>query len=232
MPHEPLDNPVWRALTGPHAGFAEVLGAARRYRPDVSVFAAVDDTGIDAWDALGALVGPAGTAILARAASPVVPPEWTVVVRRHGHQLVLESTTQLPLAPELPIRRLARPDVPQMTALVELTQPGPFRPSTVDLGTYLGVFDDDQLVAMAGERMHVDGYTEISAVCTHPSARRRGLAGLLTAQVARGILARNETPFLHCEESNHDARALYEKLGFTRRGRIEFLILQSPASAA
>ena len=109
-----------------------------------------------------------------------------------------------------------------MLALIELTEPGPFRPRTIELGGYVGIFHDDELVAMAGQRMHPPGYREISAVCTHPSARRRGYASILTAHVANEIAARGETPFLHLASGNDAARSTYEQIGFAVRTRVAF----------
>src|ERR1700704_5965829 len=70
---EPLDNPMWHALTGPQSIFAEGTGLALRFEPDVATFAALPDTVTpDAWDALRALVGPGGGALLGR--QPLDPP--------------------------------------------------------------------------------------------------------------------------------------------------------------
>ena len=120
-------------------------------------------------------------------------------------------------------------DVPQMLALVELTKPGPFRPRTIELGGYVGVFADGRLMAMAGERLQTPEFSEISAVCTHPAARGLGLAASLTRHVARGILARGQRPILHVAENNHGAKRLYAKLGFVVRRRLEFVAARTPA---
>lgn len=68
---------------------------------------------------------------------------------------------------------------------------------------------------MAGERMKQEGFTELSGVCTHPDARGRGLARLLSAWVAARIATRGETPYLHAYASNAAAIELYRSLGFT-----------------
>ena len=115
-----------------------------------------------------------------------------------------------------------------MLALVELTRPGPFAVRTVDLGGYVGVFDGDRLVAMAGQRLAPPGFREISAVCTHPDFRGRGLAAGLTALVARGILERGERPFLHHASDNDPARRVYETLGFQFRRQVVFAALGAP----
>ncbi|GAB7003701.1 hypothetical protein JCM18899A_11720 [Nocardioides sp. AN3] len=66
-----------------------------------------------------------------------------------------------------------------MLALVERNKPGQFLPGTPQMGTYLGIRHEGRLVAMAGERLHPPGWTEISAVCTDADFRGRGLAGRL-----------------------------------------------------
>ena len=109
--------------------------------------------------------------------------------------------------------QLSERNVPEMLALVALAQPGPFQPRTIEMGNYYGVCQDGKLVAMAGERMHLTGFCEISAVCTHPDYRGRGYAGALITRVAQGIFERGELPFLHLAADNHTAKRLYQKLG-------------------
>ena len=110
-------------------------------------------------------------------------------------------------------------DVPEMLALTKLTNPGPFLQRTIEMGDYIGVRDGGKLVAMAGERFRVDGWTEISAVCTAPTHRGQGLATKLLRAVAAGIEARGEGVFLHVVATNTGAIRLYEALGFSIRGR-------------
>jgi ribosomal protein S18 acetylase RimI-like enzyme len=110
-------------------------------------------------------------------------------------------------------------DVPEMLELTRRTNPGPFLPRTIEMGDYIGVRDGGALVAMAGERFRVPGWTEISAVCTAPTHRGQGLATKLLRAVAAGIEARGERVFLHVVASNAGAIRLYEALGFSVRGR-------------
>jgi hypothetical protein len=172
-----LDNVAWHALTGPHASFAEGSGGARRYRSDVSVFHAMADDDAGSWADLAALVGPHGTGVVFRALPITPPPEWETVFVGDGLQMVSRvppvAPTELPAVDAdtgrtISLRALSDGDVPAMTALIELTEPGPFRPRTIELGGYVGILHDDELVAMAGQRMNPAGFCEISAVCTHP----------------------------------------------------------------
>jgi predicted GNAT family acetyltransferase len=112
---------------------------------------------------------------------------------------------------------LTADDVPEILELVSLAQPGPFLSRTIEMGRYIGIRQDGQLVAMAGERVHLPGYCEISAVCTHPEYRGRGYGSALTTMVTEEIIARKEIPILHLAPSNEVAMKLYKKLGFRVR---------------
>jgi predicted GNAT family acetyltransferase len=94
-------------------------------------------------------------------------------------------------------------------------QTGPFGPRTIELGDYFGYFDGAQLVAMAGERMHVAGLREISGVCTHPDYQGRGYARKLMMKLVYREMARGETPFLHVMSANEGAHQLYLRMGFS-----------------
>ncbi|MDX3452183.1 GNAT family N-acetyltransferase [Streptomyces sp. ME02-8801-2C] len=225
-PTEPhvLDNAAWAALTGPHAHLAERTGRAARYPTDVSPFAALEDPAdLRAWDDLAALVGP-GT-VTPVTAVQAVPIGWQIEQFGEGVQLV---DTALYAEPAPEAVRLGPADVPEMLDLVALTQPGPFLPRTVELGTYLGIRDGGRLIALAGERLRPPGWTEISAVCTHPDHRGRGLATRLVRAIAAGIRERGDTPFLHAAASNTNAIRLYESIGFTLRRRTRFALVRTP----
>ncbi|MGW3248474.1 GNAT family N-acetyltransferase [Streptomyces sp. NPDC001070] len=219
-----LDSPVWAALTGTHAHFAEVSGRAARYPADVSPFAALaDQADPAAWNDLAELIGPGGTTLVT--GSPVPPEGWEVVEGGRGVQMV-GTALRSEHAPEAV--RLGPEDVPDVLDLIARTRPGPFRPRTVELGTYLGIRENGRLIAMAGERMRPPGWTEISAVCTDPEHRGRGLATRLIRAVAAVIEDRGDTPMLHAAESNTNAVRLYESMGFTVRRRPQFLLVRAP----
>jgi ribosomal protein S18 acetylase RimI-like enzyme len=224
-PH-PLDNPAWSSLTGPHAHFAERRGNVLRYPVDVSPFVALPlEPDAADWNDIAALAGPGALVPLAGVAAP--PPDgWEVEMRLAGVQLVDDG---IAAAPDDEAVRLEEKDVPEMLDLVERTKPGPFLPRTVELGTYLGIRRDGALVAMAGERLHPPGWTEISAICTDEAFRGQGLATRLVHAVAAGIRERGETPFLHAAADNTNAIRLYESLGFRLRRSATFLAARVPA---
>ncbi|MEU6349098.1 GNAT family N-acetyltransferase [Streptomyces sp. NPDC047072] len=222
-----LDNAVWAALDGPHAHLAERLGRAARYPTDVYAFAALADPGDPAaWADLHALVGP-GTVVRIKPVE-TVPEGWEVVGGGVGVQLV---DTGLRAEPAPEAVRLGPADVPEILDLVARTKPGPFLKRTVVLGTYLGIREEGRLIALAGERIRPPGWTEISAVCTDPEHRGRGLATRLVRAVAAGIRERGDTPFLHAAETNTSAIRLYESLGFTVRRRSTILQVRTPGTA-
>lgn len=214
-----LDNPAWSALTGPQAALAERHGRSARFPADLSMFAALTDpTDPDAWHDLGTLLRSGGEALIA---APVVtpPPGWTYLGGASGVQLVGAGLTA---GPDPEAVELTGADVPEIINLVERTKPGPFRKRTIELGRYLGIRRDGVLIAMAGERMRLPGYTEISAVCTDPAFRGAGLASRLIRAVAAGIQARGDVPILHAAAENTGAIGLYEHLGFVFRTNVEF----------
>jgi ribosomal protein S18 acetylase RimI-like enzyme len=228
QPH-PLDNPARSALTGPHAHFAQQRGNILRYPVDVAPFMALPEIPDDAdWADIAALAGP-GARVPLTGVTVDPPAGWAVVAQFAGVQLVGDA---IAAAPDAEAIRLTPADVPEMLALVERTEPGPFLPRTIELGTYLGIRRDGRLVAMAGERLHPPGWTEISAVCTDSALRGQGLATRLVHAVAAGIRDRGETPFLHALASNANAIRLYESLGFRLRHNTDFLVAQVPSAVA
>ncbi|MET9732087.1 GNAT family N-acetyltransferase [Streptomyces sp. NPDC006458] len=224
-----LDNPAHASLTGPHARFAERRGRVLRYPLDVSPWLALpDDPDARDWADLAELAGP-GAEVPLPAFRGQVPADWEITFEMDGVQLVDDG---LAAAPDPEAVVLGHADVPEMLDLVERTRPGPFLPRTIDMGTYLGIRRGGALIAMAGERLHPPGWTEISAVCTDPAARGEGLAGRLVLAVAHGIRERGETPFLHASASNTNAVRLYESLGFRLRTRTSFLAARAPQGRA
>lgn len=215
-----LDNPVWHSLTGPQQRFAELSldGRARRFVPEVSPFSAVDQVNEESWAALAELVGPQKTAVLVRPRVPPAPEGWTELFRQPCHQMIARD---LPAIPVLELLQLGTADTDEIMSLVELTEPGPFRPRTIELGAYVGVRQAGRLMAMAGQRLHLPGWREISAVCTHPDARRQGLGAALTLWVAGHIREQGEEALLHVLATNESAVRLYEALGFEIRCTLE-----------
>jgi len=226
----PLDQAAWASLTGQHAHFALGIGLARRYPADVSPFAAVSSYEERAWADLRELYGPDEVAGLSGPPgfTKRPPAGWDIEGAVRGVQLV--ATPALVSAPDDEAFVIGPADAAEALDLVLRTEPGPFRPRTYELGTYLGIRREGRLIALAGERLHPPGWTEISAVCTDPAYRRQGIAARLVRAVADGIRSRGETPFLHTSAANAPAIRLYQAMGFELRREVEFAALR-PASA-
>jgi predicted GNAT family acetyltransferase len=190
---------------------------------DFAPFGGLIDQSAAAYRALEEIFPGAVTA-LALDAKPILPRNWDLVHSGEMYQMVCDSPAHLD---ERPIfRQLTKADVPEMLALTKLTEPGPFLPRTIELGAYLGVHDAGALVAMAGERLHLTGFTEVSAVCTHPQYRGRGYGNALLSVLISRIVRRGETPFLHVKTGNATAVGLYEKLGFHVRAQLHLAIIK------
>ncbi|MFE3190663.1 GNAT family N-acetyltransferase [Nocardia sp. NPDC059240] len=221
----PLDDPVRSSLHGAHRRFATWEGRVGRYDPEVARFfghpQVLDEQD---WADLATLLGPGGvTAVRGRGHVP--PDGWTVLDTIGSVQM---DGSGLRVAHDPDLEVLTAADVPEILELIARTEPGPFAPRTIEMGTYLGLRSEGRLIAMAGERLRPQGWTEISAVCTDAEFRGRGLASRLIRAVGAGIRARGDIPFLHAVAHNTTAISLYETLGFTLRKRSELAFVQAP----
>jgi len=214
--HEPalhlLDNIMWNALTGVHARFAEGDGPVRRFAPGFSPIVGFEDPDRPDFDALARHCSP-GESFYCERWNGEPPRGWRIELEGRMVKMVWRGKAPpedaapeaLPLEP----RHIA-----QAIDLAQRTRPGPFGPRTIELGDYFGIFEDERLLAMAGERMCAGSWREISGVCTEPHAQGRGLARRLMEKLIRRQLLRGETPFLHVMSGNAAARGLYERMGF------------------
>lgn len=221
----PLDRPVWATLTTYHASLSEGNELARRFLPDVNLFASSCDNTPASLQALALLVKPEESVLVLQVPKIVIPVGLVEVKATEGVQMVATRSLAGGLADE-DIRMLTETDVPEMLELARLTEPGPFLPRTHRMGAFFGIRIEGRLAAMAGERMRLPGYTEVSGVCTHPDFRGRGLARRLSAMVAARIEARGERPFLHSWKANQAAISLYEALGFEFRTDVNVSVLR------
>lgn len=229
-----LDNPILNALLAEQSAFGVAQGATRRYIPAVGPLAGIPNQSRESYEALSVLAGPGGILALFLPDPPAPSSGWSLF---RGGQL----TQMICLSPRLvesrglpagvSLRRLGTADVTAMIELATLTEPGPFRERTIELGNFYGILEGGRLLAMAGQRMRIPGFIEVSAVCTHPDARGRGYAALLMSEVMRDIAAEGATPILHALAENPAIR-LYQRLGFThRRGfHLAALKLDDPAA--
>jgi ribosomal protein S18 acetylase RimI-like enzyme len=229
-----LDNPIWQALTTSQAHLAKAGKLARRFPNDITSLGGFPEPVEDAYDSLAAILDDVNATGLLFDSPQHPPAGWTVIagapllqmIHEDGEITVASASQSTPWE----ILELTPADAPEMLALAQLTKPGPFGLRTRELGTYLGIRREGRLAAMAGERLRVPGFTEISAVCTHPDHLGRGHAAALMTTLMERIQRRGEVPFLHVREDNTRAIALYQRLGFTRRVLLHFAVVQKPAA--
>ena len=214
MTANPLDNPVWHSLTTQHAALAITATGAAKYPPAVAPFAAVGDVPGSASMQLASLLAENEFVYLVGVA-PEPPQGFALEPKKPCLQMICHAVpAEIPGPPVTEMTGTQRDDMLALTALVF---PGFFRPRTLEMGRYLGIYDGSRLAAMAGERMRLDGFQEISAVCTHPDYTGRGYAQRLVSLVCRGAFERGFVPFLHVYHDNTRAIGVYRQLGFADR---------------
>jgi ribosomal protein S18 acetylase RimI-like enzyme len=224
----PLDNPIWSALTSCQVHFAEIGNLARKFPLEVTPLGGFAEPSEQGFASLAVLqTAREATGVFLADRFPL-PDGWTIVDQAPLLQMVQKSLSgRAPSAPP-EFSELTLEDVPEMVALARLTKPGPFGLRTRELGTYIGICREGRLAAMAGERLRVHGFTEISAVCTHPDFTGRGFAACLMVSLAEKIHSRGEIPFLHVRETNRRAIDLYRRLGFADRTVLQYVAARKP----
>ena len=223
----PLDNPIWTALTTNQSHFAQVSELARKFVPEVGPLAGFEQPTREAYASLGKLVpvgNRAGLFLEAPANRDDVETAGFKIVEQDSLLQMIYADCELP-AWEPDFVPMTAADSPEMLELATMMKPGPFGTRTHELGTYIGVKREGHLAALAGERMHVPGFTEISAVCTHPNHKGQGYATALMVELIGQIRARNEIPILHVRSSNTHAIGLYRRIGFSDRRHFHFTVI-------
>lgn len=222
----PLDNVIWQALTTRQSHFAQCSGHARKFIREISPLSGFEEPTDANYAALAALTGEGSTTAVFLDHPYTTHHGWEFVVGAPLLQMVCEKPVPAFPSNGHAMLELGSAESPEMLELTALTKPGPFGARTHELGAYVGIRGGGKLVAMAGERLKVPGFTEVSAVCTHPEHTGRSYARILTSEIIHRIRQRNETPFLHVRLDNARAIALYELLGFRSRKLLHFAVLR------
>jgi predicted GNAT family acetyltransferase len=212
LPERLFLDPVWHALHTAHQHFAIEEGEACRYPADVAPFAAVAAPSTTALQQLASLLVPGEWVWAFGEGLPAVQ-ELNFIERLVCLQMVLRDEVAPPDA-TTEIVQLSAADAPEMVALTTIAFPGFFRSKTNQMGSYFGVRVGGELVAMAGERLMLEGYSEISGVCTHPAHRGKGYAAGLIWEVVRKHRRDGDVSWLHVAAANRHAIELYQRMGF------------------
>ena len=221
----PLDNPVWNALSSKLNHFNLGNDLLKYFPPEVSPFIALKDWNEEDIQHLITYIPQNRSFSVLLHKEIRLPGSFEMIFKLPLYQM--HSTNFKPYySTEISIRPLTIADVPQMLSLTDLTKPGPFYQKTIEFGNYYGIFNEEELVAMAGERLQMDGYTEISAICTKPEHQGKGYAAHLFSQAAERILQNACIPFLHVRTDNLRAIELYKRSGFEIRTDIHFAVFK------
>lgn len=214
-----LDHPVWNSLAETHQQHCLNLGGFRFFDPAYCPFGTflnkeINLKGLEEYAELAKkffLVGK----------KPDIHPESIKFVGELVcDQMILQQLAPIEIKDEMVLLNESHQE--ELTKLVTLVMSGYYRNNTSLLGRYFGIFKDKRLVAVTGERMSINGATEVSAVVTHPNHLGNGYAKQLVAHVANVIFNEGKLPFLHVAATNTAAIKLYEKLGFSFRRKVSF----------
>lgn len=213
-----LDNPVWNSLSETHAEFAIDYNGTQFYNPDYCPFGGFikSESTINAVNEYSALAKN----FFIVGEKPEIADSLKIAKELVCLQMTIYNKIEQPISAE--IVKLTEKHNDELVELVNLVQPGYFKNKTTSLGNYFGIFKDNQLVAITGERMKMNHFTEVSAIITHPDHTGKGYAKQLITHVVNRIFEENKTPYLHVLENNIGAIGLYEKLGFITRRKISF----------
>ena len=213
LPENLFTDPVWSALHSEQRQFSLTNQNACRYPADVVPFGAIARANSTCMHQFHALL-EAEECIWFVAEQYTEIPQLIRQETLLCLQMVLPENISPPESPTA-IVALSCANANEMVALTTVAFPGFFRPRTCEMGTYYGVRSSSgELIAMGGERLKLEGFSEISAVCTHPSFRGQGFAARLIWEVVRQQRREGVRSFLHVSAANHNAIKLYLRMGF------------------
>ncbi|MEN7547190.1 GNAT family N-acetyltransferase [Rapidithrix thailandica] len=214
-----LDNPVWNSLNETHNNFSIEYEGVKFYRPEYCPFG-----GFTALENASESISKYASLInsfYVVGEKPEYKNELTLNKNLVCQQMILEKPIILDINEQI-VELKADIQKKDLFNLVNVVQPGYFNHKTSDLGKYFGIYKNNELVAVTGERMKMNKYTEVSAVVTHPHHTGKGYAKQLIQHTTQHIFNENKLPYLHVAETNVGAIKLYENLGFVNRRKISF----------
>ena len=220
-----LINPVFHALSGRDSHLGAGTEKVKYFFEEVSPFASFEEGYSKGFDELYEMLPSKCGVLLNNPERIEIPANWKILLDIAGVQMIHKKHVPHEYS-RFNIVPLTKENVPEMVALAALTKPGPFASRTIEFGYYHGIFENDRLAAMTGQRMHVDRFNEVSAVCTHPDFLGKGYATALTQHQVNLIYEQGYQPFLHVRGDNTRAIRVYERLGFEISRPMNFYFLR------
>lgn len=189
MEIEKLDNPVWFSLEETHKNFAINYQVVKFYHPDYCAFGGFINTdktaiGIDEYAKLTNNFYVVGN-------KPIFTNRIQINKELVCNQMLLDRLINIEITEQI-IELQTINHKADLFNLVNFVQPGYFKNNTVDLGNYYGIYKQDKLVAVTGERMKMNNYTELSAVVTHPEHTGKGYAKQLLCYASNKNLTKTK----------------------------------------
>jgi ribosomal protein S18 acetylase RimI-like enzyme len=226
-----LDNPIWNGLNSGNKHLGEGNDSVKFFPIEISTFAGLRNFSSDTFMELYEKMPSQFVRATFTPHEMSVPGPLLLTGGLQIHQMVHHIPADR--SPDVPdrdpfIRPLTKQHIPEMLALTKLTNPGPFNTRTIEFGNFHGIFSNNKLVAMAGQRLKVYEYTEVSAVCTHPNHMGKGYARRLLMHQITMIRGLSDTPILHVKTDNAAAVGLYNSVGFTVRRDLNVIIFKKP----
>jgi ribosomal protein S18 acetylase RimI-like enzyme len=221
----PLNNPSWHALVSGNKNLAFGNEKVKYFDVQVSPFVGLEENSADNFKILGNILANNKPIGFISDIELEIPEGWKLFRYVKCLQMVYISVQRFDLE-DINLIPLTDLHIPQMLELTKLTKPWPFDERTINFGDYFGIFEDDKLVAMGGQRLHPKPYQEISAICTHPNYLGKGYASQILKFHINRILNEEGIPFLHVRHDNHRAIQVYERLGFDTRTYLHFYFIQ------
>ena len=219
MDVEKLDNPIWYSLNETHKDFAIDYNGIKFYHPEYCPFGGfikpdTTESGIDTYALLTNDFYVVGD-------RPIFNDKVQLKKELVCNQMILDKKIDLEITEQITELQTTK-QKNDLFELVNLDQPGYFKSKTTDLGNYYGIYKENKLIAVTGERMKMNGSTEVSAIVTHPEHIGKGYAKQLVTYTINKIFSEDKNPYLHFADTNIRAIRLYEKLGFWTRRKISF----------
>ena len=207
-----LKNPVWFALNETHKNLELSVNGVWFYNPDICAFVAFEDVAKTA-EALNSYAKLCDSFFLVTEDSiPTFDTNQVILNKKiEGCQMVLDKLVDFEVTET--IVPLTEEYKDEIYNLIWLVMPGYYQKRSFEMGNYYGIFKDEKLVSITGQRIQTNDFIELSGVVTHLEYMRKGLAKQLVYFVTEEIIKTNKKAILHTTKGN-SAIALYKSLGY------------------